>query len=271
MTSKIEFLTRDDAPNLAYIKTLAKGRGSDLPMVVFLGGFASDMSGTKATYLEAQCKKRGQGYIRLDYQGHGASDGLFEEGCVGAWARDVLDILDRCTSGKIILVGSSLGGWLSLLVALKRPQRVQAIIGLAAAPDFTKLMEAGMSTVQAKDLKEQGYFELPNDYDDAPYVITQKLLDDGRENSLLDGKIDISIPVRLIQGKQDKDVQWQTANHIKEAIIGEDVEVLFLEEADHRLSAPDQLSVIDGVICSVSESDKLGTVIKSKVSAQKPM
>lgn len=241
----VQFLERVAAPNLAYIKTDSSGAGSDLPAVVFLGGFRSDMEGTKAIYLENKCKERGQAYVRFDYRGHGKSEGKFEEACISEWAQDAADILDHCISGDVILVGSSMGGWLSLLLGQKNPARIKAIIGLAAAPDFTTWMEAAMSDAQRGDLSDKGFFELPNDYDDAPYIITKKLIDDGRNNILLNSRIELEMPVRLIQGMKDADVEWQVAHRIKNAITGDDVEVILLEEADHRLSTPDQLEVLN--------------------------
>lgn len=239
-----DFLTRENSPDLAYIKVEGD---SSLPTVMFLGGFRSDMEGTKAIYLEEQCKSRNQSYIRFDYRGHGISQGVFEESCISEWTQDALDIFEHCTIGQVILVGSSMGGWISLLMALKKLERIQAIIGLAAAPDFTQWMEEGMSEEQKESLETQGQFELPNDYDE-PYIITKKLLDDGRQNSLLGGPIDINVPVRLIQGMKDVDVEWQVSHRIKNAITGSDVEVILLEEADHRLSNPDQLAVLNSTL-----------------------
>ncbi|HPF78191.1 MAG TPA: alpha/beta hydrolase [Alphaproteobacteria bacterium] len=243
-----EYLKRRNLPDLAFVSTPATQKGAHLPTIMFLGGFRSDMEGTKALFLEEKCRARGQGYIRFDYRGHGQSEGKFEDACISDWTQDALDVLERCTSGPVILVGSSMGGWISLLLALKKPDRVQAMVGLAAAPDFTRIMEERMSNAQKEALNKEGFFELPNDYDDAPYIITRKLIEDGRRNFLLTGDIAINKPVRLIQGMKDADVEWQTAPRIKNALISEDVEVFLLEEADHRLSAPDQLAVLDQVI-----------------------
>lgn len=243
-----DFLERPQAPNLAYVKTDSNAAGANLPAIVFLGGFRSDMEGTKAMYLENKCKERGQAYIRFDYRGHGRSEGKFEEACISEWAHDAADILDHCVSGEVILVGSSMGGWISLLLGRKKPERIKAIIGLAAAPDFTTWMEAAMSDEQRKELNTKGFFELPNDYDDAPYIISNKLIEDGRDNILLTGPIDLEMSVRLIQGMKDADVEWQVAHRIKNAITGDDVEVILLEEADHRLSTSDQLEVLNRTI-----------------------
>ena len=241
----ITYLERENAPKLAYIHTTATDQGAHLPTMMFLGGFRSDMNGSKATYLEECCKKRGQAYIRFDYRGHGQSDGKFEEGCISDWTQDAMDILDHCTSDKVMLVGSSMGGWISLLTALKRPERVHSLIGLAAAPDFTQWIEEGMNEAQRKDIQDQGYFELPNEYDDTPYIITRRLIEDSRQNFLLNNDINIEAPVRLIQGKADTDVPWQTAERIKEKITGNDVETLLIEDADHRLSSAEQFDLIN--------------------------
>jgi pimeloyl-ACP methyl ester carboxylesterase len=236
-----KFLKREGLPDLAYIK---QEGDADKPTIVFLGGFRSDMEGTKAIFLEEQCKQAGYGYLRFDYRGHGISKGKFEEACIGEWLQDVLDILEACTSSPVILVGSSMGGWLSLLVALRGSIDVQAIIGLAAAPDFTTWMAREMTEAQKQEMNIHGYIEVPNEYSDEPYIITRKLIEDGRNHSLLEGKIDLDIPVRLIQGKKDSDVPWQVAEQIKQAISGKDVQIIYIEEADHRLSKPEELEIL---------------------------
>lgn len=238
-----DFLKRINAPDLAYLTI----KGEKQPFVMFLGGFRSDMMGTKAQFLEDQCKEMGLPYIRFDYRGHGESGGKFEEACISDWAQDALDILDNCTEGEVILIGSSMGGWISLLVGLQRPERIKAIIGLAAAPDFTKWMEERMTNEQHENLSADGYFELPNEYDN-PYIITQKLLEDGHQNSLLESDIAIECPVRLIQGMKDDAVEWQTAHRIRNALVSKDVEVALIEEADHRLSSPNELHILQNTL-----------------------
>lgn len=239
----VEYLKRQNAPTLAYHH--ASG-DRDKPTIVFLGGFRSDMGGTKAVYLEEQCITEGLSYVRFDYRGHGQSEGVFEESCIGEWLQDTLDIMGHCTSDaeKVVVVGSSMGGWLSLLMALQRPQNVHAIIGLAAAPDFTTWMEQAMTEAQHREMMEQGFIALPNDYSDEPYIITRKLIEDGREHCLLNGTIHLDMPVRLIQGKKDTDVPWEVAAQIKDALTAKDVQVIYIEEADHRLSKPDELAVL---------------------------
>lgn len=245
MTTK---LIRANLPNLTYVQFKSKENIHNYPIMVFLGGFRSDMSGTKALFLEERCKEIDQPFIRFDYSGHGESEGIFEEGCIGDWTRDALDIIDNLTTDKIMLVGSSMGGWISLLIALKRPEKVHSIVGLAAAPDFTKIMEQKMTDVQRNLIEKQRYFELENDYSDDRYIITQKLIEDGRNQCLLDEDIKINVPVRLIQGKKDTDVDWHTAKKIKNIIESNDVEITLLEQSDHRLSTPEDLKVIYKII-----------------------
>lgn len=245
----VEFLKRENAPDLAY---LYHEGSSDLPPVIFLGGFRSDMEGTKALYLEEQCRARQQSYLRFDYSGHGQSGGNFEDHCISDWAEDASAVLKAKIDRPAILVGSSMGGWISLLLAPRHPKHVQALIGLAAAPDFTVWMEEKMTDEQRRALETKGEFLLENDYGD-PYVITKHLIDDGRNNLLLDKPIEIEVSVRLIQGKQDADVPWQTAERIKEKIKGQDTKIIYIEDADHRLSSPEQLAILGKTLAEVNE------------------
>lgn len=240
----IEFLERAEKPKLAYCYTEASADGKKLPTVVFLPGFKSDMEGTKALYLEDQCKSRGQAYMRFDYSGHGVSDGEFTDGTIGSWCDDTLDLIDHVTQGPIILVGSSMGGWLSFLVATHRPDRIAGIVGIAAAPDFTLSIETGMTDDQRQEMQSNGFLSVSNDYSEDPYIFTQALVDDGRQQSFLEKGLDLNIPVRLVQGMKDDDVEWQTAHRIKNALTKADVEVFLIENGDHRLSNPNELEII---------------------------
>lgn len=208
------------------------------PGVVFLGGFHSDMDGTKAIALDQWCQDNDRAFLRFDYTGHGASSGQFEDGCIGDWARDALSVLDHLTAGPQVLVGSSMGGWISLLVARARPERIVGLLGLAAAPDFTEdLMWQDLNEAQRAELNDKGKVCLPCDYDPSePYVITQKLIEDGKNNLLLRAPLNIDIPVRLIQGLLDSDVPWKTALKIQEVLTSDDVEIQFVKNGDHRLS-----------------------------------
>ena len=214
------------------------------PGVMFFTGFKSDMTGDKALALEEYCLTKGQAFIRFDYQGHGQSSGEFLDGCIGEWAADAMTVLDELTQGPQVLVGSSMGGWIMLLTALARPKRIAGLLGLAAAPDFTEdLMMAGFSEEQREALNKDGFVDLPNCYDDQePYRIMKKLIEDGSNQRVLTGEINLDIPVRLIHGLKDEDVPWHTSQKISEQLTSNDVEVTFVKNGDHRLSTPHDLS-----------------------------
>jgi len=231
------FLTQENGERIAYHYT--PGR---TPGVIFMHGLMSDMDGGKALHLEEFCKKRGTAFLRFDCQGHGQSDGLFKDGHMTRWSNDAVDVLDQLSEGPQVLVGSSMGGWNMLLTALKRPQRIAGLLGIAAAPDFTEdLMMNDLTPEQHSTIERQGYVELPCDYGDDPYVISKTLLEDGRQNLLLRRKIDLDMPVRLIHGMEDTDVPWQTALRIQQMITSDDVEINFVKKGDHRLSEPADL------------------------------
>ncbi|MEK9673705.1 MAG: alpha/beta hydrolase [Rhodospirillaceae bacterium] len=201
-------------------------------------GFKSDMTGGKALALEAFCRARGRAFLRFDYTGHGQSSGMFEEGSIGQWTDDAVTALDRLTQGPQVVVGSSMGGWIMLLAALARKDRVAALLGIAAAPDFTRdLLWNEFTDAQKAELDVKGYVELPNCYDDqAPYRIAKPLIDDGWDRLLLDNPIELDIPVRLIHGLKDADVPWRTSLRIQEQLKSEDVEVQLVKDGGHRLS-----------------------------------
>ena len=222
-----------------------------LPGIVFLGGFASDMNGTKAMALDAYCAATGRAFVRFDYRGHGQSSGEFTDGTIGAWRDDVLTVLDRLTQGPQILIGSSMGGWLMLLAALARPARIHALIGLAAAPDFTEeLMWETMDAGMRARLMEAGRIEEPSAYSDQPYVITRALIEDGRQHRLLRGAIDIDRPVHLIHGQADVDVPFSISLRLADHLVSEDVVVTLVKDGDHRLSRQQDL---DRLLMTVDE------------------
>ncbi len=242
-------LDRPDGAYVAYHHSPGSG-----PSVIFCGGFMSDMSGTKALALEAFCAERGQGYVRFDYLGHGQSSGEFADGTIGRWVDDALAVIDSLDDeAPVLLVGSSMGGWIMLLAALARRQRVAGLVGIAAAPDFTRRMvEEEFDDEQRLALLHQGHVELPSEYDDGPYVITQALIDDGNGRCLLDGPIGLDMPVRLLHGMQDTAVPWQTALTIAEALESEQVIVTLVKDGDHRLSEPADLARLCAAVAEVS-------------------
>jgi len=226
------------------------------PGVIFLPGFKSDMTGTKAMALRDWCMKRGQAFTRFDYSGHGSSTGKFEDGTIGRWAADAVAILDRVTAGPQVLVGSSMGGWMALLAARARPQRIAALVGIAAAPDFTEdLMWAGYPEEVKQTLRRDGVYLEPSDYGE-PYSITLRLIEEGREHLVLRSPLALPFPVRLIQGMKDPDVPWRTALRLAEHIDGDDVEVILVKGGDHRLSEPADIArlgtVLEGLVGMLS-------------------
>ncbi|MCI5050294.1 MAG: alpha/beta hydrolase [Rickettsiales bacterium] len=215
------------------------------PGVMFMGGFMSDMEGGKATAVEAFCVEHGIQVTRFDYQGHGMSSGVFENGTIGEWAQDAIAILDEVTTGPQIVIGSSMGGWLMLHVALARPERVTALIGIAAAPDFTEnLLWEQMTDEQKQELEEKGVFYAPSCYGDDPYPISKTLIEDGRNQMLLDQPINIDMPVRLIHGCQDPDVPWQLSTQLSDQLTSNDVEISLVKNGDHRMSSPEQIALL---------------------------
>ncbi|MBF0248305.1 MAG: alpha/beta hydrolase [Alphaproteobacteria bacterium] len=257
---KPQFITREDGANIAYHATPGKNPEKKIG-VVFLGGFRSDMEGSKALALETWCRSEGRAYLRFDYYGHGQSSGAFEDGCIGRWADDALFALDRLTDGPQVLVGSSMGGWLMLLTARARAERVKGLVGLAAAPDFTEdLMWNELTADQRDALARDGVVHIPNDYDPSdPYTITRKLIEDGKNHLLLRESLNIQAPVRLIQGMRDADVPWKTALAIQDALVSDDVEIQFVKTGDHRLSTDPDLKrltrTVDALLNDLESED----------------
>lgn len=248
------FYKNKSGMNLAYVHSLAVDRSEGLPAVMFLGGFKSDMEGTKALFLEKECKRRGQEFLRFDYSGHGESDGVFTEGTIGSWLGDAVEMLEKMESPEVVLVGSSMGGWIALRMLVNNPDRFKGVVGIAAAPDFTKDIDAGMTPEQRDVLARTGILEVPNEYSTEPYVFTKEFLDDGRDQSILrpSEPYKINVPLVLVQGKLDADVPWKKALQIEEAFDGPDIKVLFVEDGDHRLSHMQDLELIDQQICKIS-------------------
>ena len=238
-----DMLARPDGPPLAYRRAAGAAPG-----VVFLGGFMSDMTGEKASALDAFCRRQGRAFLRFDYRGHGASGGRFEEAAISDWLADTLAALDRLTEGPQVLVGSSMGGWLMLLAALARPERVHALIGIAPAADFVRRMEAALTADQRRDLDRQGFFLRPSEYGDGPYTITKALIEDGKRHCLLDGRVPVSRPVRLLHGMRDDAVPWRESLRLADCLDSEDVRTVFVKDGDHRLSRPSDLALLTTVL-----------------------
>lgn len=205
------------------------------PGVVFLGGYMSDMLGAKATSLEGHCRGAGRGYLRFDYRGTGESTGAFEDGTIGSWTEDAIHVLDSCTEGPQILVGSSMGGWIMLLAALARPARVAGLVGVAAAPDFTEdLVWGRLGELGRRDLAARGVCALPDS--DGSRTVTRRLVEDGRGRLLLRRRIPVHCPVRLLHGMGDTEVPWMVSARLAAQLLSEDVEMTIVKDGDHRLS-----------------------------------
>jgi pimeloyl-ACP methyl ester carboxylesterase len=244
-TGAPKILTRVDGATIGYYPEF----GLNSPGIVFLGGFHSDMIGIKATTLAAHCANRGRSYLRFDYFGHGVSAGDFRDGSIGRWREDALAVLDELTEGPQILVGSSMGGWIALLVALARPERVAAVMGVAAAPDFTEdLIWNRLDEVQRRRLLESGELTHDSAYEAAPIPITRKLVEEGRRHLLLRAPIKLDCPVRLLHGMRDPDIPYRTSLQLAERLAGTEVVVELIEDGDHRLSRPADLDRLLGAI-----------------------
>jgi len=222
---------------IAYEQLDGKGPG-----IIWCGGLKSDMQGTKALALHDWAKTQNRAYVRFDYFGHGTSSGRFRDGTISRWAADTVQVIDELTTGPQILIGSSMGGWTALLAALARPKRIKALLLIAPAPDFTeKLMWARFSDDIRKTIMEDGIYYEPSDYDE-PYEISRELILDGRKNLLLDAPIKFNSPVRILQGLQDKDVPWQHAKKLINALTSEDINMTLIKNGGHSLSEPEDIA-----------------------------
>lgn len=245
MTASPSVFETPDGRRLAYARHAASARNAGRPGIVFLGGFRSDMTGSKALTLDAWAQAQGRAFLRLDYTGHGASSGRFEEGAVGDWARDARDLIDALTQGPQILVGSSMGGWIGLLVARARPERVAGFLGVAAAPDFTEdLVAPALTDAQRAELAAKGRLEIPNPYGAEPTLYTRRLIEDGRENLVLRSPLEIRGPARLLQGEADAEVPVSTALKLLGHLRSPDARLTVVKGAGHRFSEPAELALL---------------------------
>jgi pimeloyl-ACP methyl ester carboxylesterase len=203
------------------------------------------MTGTKALYLQEYCRGRGCAYVRFDYFGHGASSGDFALGTIGRWRDDAIAVIDSLTEGPQILVGSSMSGWIMLLAALARPERIAALVGIAGAPDFTEeLLWPRLSPAHRRELDERGRAVLASEYDPEGYLYTRALIEDGRRHLLLGRPIALDIPVRLLHGMRDESVPWHLSLRLAECLRSRDVAVTLIKDGDHRLSTPGDLALL---------------------------
>ncbi len=242
-----EMLTTPQRRQIAYHRQDGAGPG-----VVFLGGFKSDMTGTKAMHLQAWAEAQGRAFLRFDYSGHGQSSGAFLDGAIGDWAADAIAAIATLTSGPQILVGSSMGGWMALLVARAMPERVAGLVGIAAAPDFTEDSMWAAFTPEMRAELALGQVALPSEYGDAPYIITKRLIEEGRDQLVLRNPLPLPFPVRLLQGTADVDVPPSVALRLLDHATSPDMRLTLVKGADHRFSTPECLALIVQAVEEVS-------------------
>lgn len=252
--TELRHLTTPSDRRIAYHFTPGAG-----PVVVFLGGFMSDMTGTKAVHLERWASARNQAFLRLDYSGHGQSSGAFVDGSIGDWADDAFHTIQAICDGPVILVGSSMGGWISLILTRKLGDKVTGFVGIASAPDFTEdSMWASFTDSQRSKITQNGQLALPSDYSDDPYIITQKLIEDGRNNLVLRSDLPLPFPVRLLQGTADTDVPQSVALRLLDHATGPDIRLTLVKGADHRFSDLACLALIETAIAEVLSQIQAG-------------
>lgn len=232
------FLDRGDGERVAWRRVTGRG-----PTVVWLGGFMSDMSGTKAQALADWALAGGRAFLRFDYLGHGESSGAFRDGTIGRWRADALAALEALTEGPLVLVGSSMGGWISCLVAAEMPERLHALVLIAPAADFTEaLMKPGLPAGALETIMREGEWIRPSAYDPGGQPITRALLEDGARWSVLQAPVAIDVPVRVLQGQEDPDVPWTHALRLADAITSRDLVFTLVKDGDHRLSRPQDIA-----------------------------
>lgn len=243
-----DHLSTPQGRRIAYVQTPGQGPG-----VVFLGGFMSDMTGTKAVFLQDWAERHGRAFLRFDYSGHGQSSGAFEEGCIGDWFEDALAVIQARTGGPQILVGSSMGGWIALQIARAMPGRVKGLVGIAPAPDFTEdSMWAGFSEAERARLMTEGRIVIPSDYSPDGYPITRRLIEEGRQRLVLRAPLPLPFPVRILQGTADTDVPPAVALRLMDHAECDDLRLTLVKGADHRFSTPACLAMIAAAVDEVS-------------------
>jgi len=243
MNEQPSFLARPDGLRLAY--HYRKGAG---PTIVFFPGYMSDMEGTKVLALDGWAERNGRAFLRFDYSGCGASEGRFEDGTVPIWRDDAIHLIEALTAGPLILVGSSMGGWLMLLAALELKKRMAGIAGIASAPDFT---EWGFTDADKAILRTEGRIEEPSAYSEAPYVTTLSFWESGQANLLLGSGIDLQCPVRLLHGQMDEDVPWDVSIRLAASLDGSDIRTILIKDGDHRLSRDQDIALIIDTVAAL--------------------
>jgi pimeloyl-ACP methyl ester carboxylesterase len=244
--TKINHLEIGENLRLAYRHRTGRG-----PTIVFLPGYMSDMEGGKATALDAWAEREGRALLRFDYAGCGASDGDFETQSLANWRGDVLAMIDEVVEGPVVLVGSSMGGWLMLLAALTRPERVKGLVGVAAAPDFTAW---GFTQEQKMTILQEGRLEEPSPYSETPYVTTRAFWESGESLRLLHAPIGIDCPVRLLHGQADADVPWLYSLELMKLLRSADVQATFIKDGDHRLSRDKDIALLIATVNTLLEA-----------------
>ena len=236
------------ADRIAYHRTPGRAPG-----IVFIGGFRSDMTGTKAAFLETLARRRGQAFVRFDHFGHGVSTGRFEDATISRWAEDCVRVLDALTEGPQILIGSSMGGWIMVLAARARPARIRALIGIAPAPDFTaELMWPRFSDAERAALMRDGIIHIPSQYGE-PAPITRRLIEDGNRNGVLGAPIALDCPVRILHGMADPDVPYTHSFKLVERLAARDVRLVLIKDGDHRLSRDQDLALLAATVAELSD------------------
>ncbi len=245
-----KILRRQDGSTIAYYKSTGRSPG-----IVFIHGWMSNMTGAKAVCLERWCQAQERAFVRFDCFGHGQSSGNFYDGTVGRWVGDTGAVLEKLTNGPQVLIGSSIGGWVALLAALKWPVRVAGFLGIAVAVDFTEdVIWRRLSHAQREELSSRRTLRLPNPNHGDPYYITQALIADGRKHLLLKDRIAVTCPIRLIHGLEDREVPWQTALRLQEKIAFPNITTTIIKDGNHRLSRPQDLEKILKIAADLIES-----------------
>ena len=250
---RTQFFQRPGKPSLACCQYKPEKPGK--ATVVFCSGYRSDMQGSKAVYLEAYARAAGFGFLRFDYRGHGESEGAFNSSVLSDWIEDAQDIIEALTHGPLILIGSSMGGWITLRLSQLLKERVKGMVLIAPAPDFTRdLFWASFDEETKAKIENDGYVELPNAYSDEPYFVSKALIEDGDKHAMMAAPIEFDGPVRILQGQLDDSVPWQRAAELTDKLTSDQVELSLFKDGDHRLSEPHHLAKLGRAVTDMMKS-----------------